>query len=199
MQRSDIPDVVRVHLASFEGFFLSFLGDRFLQLYYESICDFRQLCFVATRDSEIVGFVAGIDNSFSFYRSLLRYRMHRFAMAAVPALLQRPSIAPRLVRALLKGSQGEAGKENSVTLTSIAVHPDVQKGGLGHELLQRFMDEALSRKIRRIYLETDAVGNEPVCRFYEKEGFVVSREYTTPENRKMREYLLEIARIKEQE
>ena len=87
MKRSDVPDVVRVHLLPSEGFFLSFLGDRFLQLHYESICNFRQ---------------------------------------------------------------------------------------------------------------PDAVENEAVCSFYEREGFVLCREYNTLENRRMREYLLEIPRLREQ-
>jgi ribosomal protein S18 acetylase RimI-like enzyme len=198
MKRSDVPDVVKIHLLSFEGFFLSFLGDRFLRLYYESICDFRQLRLVARRDSEIVGFVVGIENSFGFYQSLLKYRIHRFAMAVVPALLKTPSIAPRLLRALFKRSERGEERENSATLTSIAVRPDIQSRGLGHELLRSFVEEAVNRRISKILLETDAVGNEAVCSFYEREGFAVCREYTTPENRRMREYLLEIPRLREQ-
>jgi len=193
MKRSDAPDVVKVHLASFEGFFLSFLGDRFLRVYYESICDFRQLGFVARRSSDVVGFVAGIENSFGFYQAVLRYRIHRFAIATLPALLKDPGIAPRLWRALFKRSEGEGERENSATLTSIAIRPDLQRSGLGHELLGRFIEEAAKRRMDRIYLETDAVGNDAVCRFYEKEGFAICREYTTPDRRAMREYSLDIA------
>jgi len=198
MERSDACAVAEVHGASFEGFFLSFLGDRFLQLYYESICDFRQLCFVAERNSEIIGFVAGIDDSFGFYQSLLKYRIHKFAIATIPTFFRRPSVAPRLLRRLFRRSHRKGENRSSATLTSIAVRPDVQNSGLGHELLRAFVNETVNRGIDRIYLETDAVGNEPVCRFYEKEGFVICREYTTPEMRKMREYFLDVARIEEQ-
>jgi len=192
MKRADVPDVVRVHLLSFEGFFLSFLGEKFLRFYYESICDFGQLGFVARRDSEIIGFVVGIENSFGFYQSLLKYRAHKFVMAAVPAILRTPSIVPRLLRAVFKRSEHGGERENSATLTSIAVRPDIQSRGLGRQLLRSFVEEAAKRRISRIFLETDAEGNEAVCGFYEREGFVAHREYTTPENRRMREYLLEI-------
>ena len=42
MERENISRVVEIHLASFPGFFLSFLGARFLSLYYSGICAARR-------------------------------------------------------------------------------------------------------------------------------------------------------------
>ncbi|KXU16623.1 hypothetical protein SORDD17_00170 [Streptococcus oralis] len=38
-------------------------------------------------------------------------------------------------------------------------------------------------------LETDAVNNDRVNHFYEKNGFQLHREFTTAEGRKMNEYM----------
>ena len=43
-------------------------------------------------------------------------------------------------------------------------------------------------KYAYITLETDAVDNEEVNRFYQKNGFTLARTYETREGRKMNEY-----------
>jgi len=51
--RGDIRDIVEIHLESFQGFFLSFLGPRFLSLYYLGICSAPEgigfVCFEFSR------------------------------------------------------------------------------------------------------------------------------------------------------
>jgi len=47
MQLTDIDSVVKIHLSSFEGFFLSFLGEAFLkELYAGILAEPSGICFV---------------------------------------------------------------------------------------------------------------------------------------------------------
>lgn len=59
-------------------------------------------------------------------------------------------------------------------ITTIAVHPDHQRTGLGQLLLTGLADAAEERQCRGITLEV-RVGNESAIAFYEKNGFVSSR------------------------
>ncbi len=72
---SDVAAVVRVHLASFQGFFLSVLGSAFLaELYSGILADPSGIAFVSEKDGQIAGFVAGTSQPAGFYMWLLRQR-----------------------------------------------------------------------------------------------------------------------------
>jgi len=188
MRVGDVDDVVGVHLLSFEGFFLSFLGEQFLRLYYRSILDFNQLGIVARREGRVVGFVVGIDNSFGFYRQLIRRHLVEFALAAMPAVIRKPTIIGRLMRALFKRSRQEEDGVPTATLTSLAVLPAAQRDGVGAQLVGQFLADIGGRGIRRVLLDTDSQDNQRVQRFYERQGFVIARRYVTAEGRPMTEY-----------
>ena len=105
MGAADVARVVELHLAAFPGFFLSFLGPRFLRLFYAEAVAVGGICLVVEARGGVAGFVAGSDRPGGFYGALLRRRALAFALAAAPALLRRPSSALRVARALLKPRQ----------------------------------------------------------------------------------------------
>jgi hypothetical protein len=73
MQDRDVYGVTRVHLASFQGFFLTFLGSRFLsELYAGIVTDPAGIAFVYRKENHILGFIAGMAQPSGFYRRLLR-------------------------------------------------------------------------------------------------------------------------------
>jgi len=190
LSKSDLSQVVKIHLRSFEGFFLTFLGPRFLHLYYGSIVDFGQIGIVEKNDdSEVVGFVTGIDNGYGFFRKLIRRRVHLFALATVPAFIRKPSIALRLLRAFFRRS---ASVPNSVTLTSIGVLPEHHGAGAGHRLFSAFVETSRDRGFEKLLLETDAMDNTRVNNFYLRQGMRLSKAYKTHEGRKMNEYILDL-------
>lgn len=190
LSKRDLAQVVSIHMRSFEGFFLTFLGPRFLRLYYRSIIDFGQIGIVAaTPQGRIDGFVTGIDNGYGFFRKLIKRKALLFALAALPALIEKPSIGVRLVRALFRRS---ASIPHSVTLTSIGVLPEQQGSGIGHQLFESFVDEAQQRGFEKTLLETDALDNDKVNNFYLRQGLRLSKSYVTPEGRKMNEYILDL-------
>jgi len=185
----DISRVVEIHLASFPGFFLTFLGARFLSLYYAGICTAPEgIAHVYVDDEgEPAGFVAGTSDPRGFYSRLLRRDWMRFSLASLAAMLRKPSIVPRIARGLLHPSRNPEGKDVA-GLFSIGVLPSLQGTGAGKKLVGTFLEEARCRGCGRAFLTTDRDDNDAVNVFYIKMGFRVELEYTTPEGRRMNEY-----------
>lgn len=191
MTMGDVGAVTAVHLAAFPGFFLSFLGPRFLrELYRALVADDEGIAFVAVEGERVIGFVAG-SGSGGFYRRAARRRWLRFAWASLGAFLRRPRIAPRLVRALVAPPKSSS---DGALLMSLAVDPQVQRSGAGKLLTRAFADRARERGAAAVVLTTDRVGNDAVNAFYRAQGFTVASEYLTPEGRAMNEYILYIER-----
>lgn len=192
MVEADTPSVVRIHVASFSGFFLSFLGPRFLSLLYnETIRENGAVCLVAENDlKQVVGFVVGVVNQVGFYNRLVRKRWLAFAMAAFPTAVLHPRVIPRLTRALLYGQRAEKAVSRAL-LMSIAVSPNQQGVGVGTVLISRFLGVIAESHVECVSLTTDRDHNEATNRFYQRHGFSISREYCTPEGRWMNEYVIE--------
>ena len=194
MDKNDIDQVVRIHLESFEGFFLTFLGSSFLStLYSFLVAEEQSISFVAcsTQDDRIVGFVVGTLEPSSFYRRAIRSRVLTFALSAIPALLKDPRILGRLVRAFTKPKEMDAIQADC-ELMSIAVLPDYASKGIGRKLEAAFTDEARRHNAHSITLTTDKLNNDVVNRFYESCGYVVYDSFVTPEGREMNRYMKKI-------
>jgi ribosomal protein S18 acetylase RimI-like enzyme len=186
----DVDAVVGIHLLSFPGFFLTFLGADFLRLVYsELLKDKEGILLVADQTGSLGGIVSGVTRQSGFYGRLLRRQKWRFAAATVGALVRRPSIAGRLLRVLKKPKEAsEASAE--ACLMSIAVAPQAARRGLGVALVRAFCDELRVRSVSRFCLTTDRDENEEVNAFYARLGFELGRTFTTPEGRRMNEYVM---------
>lgn len=195
MTAADLDTVGRLHLESFPGFFLSFLGHSFLrQLYTGVLNDNSGIAFVSEIKGRLTGFVAGTAQPAGFYRRLLTGSWWRFAIASLPPILRRPTIIPRLFRALTMPSRATSGERRGL-LMSVAVLPAAQGSGVGCKLVRRFLDEAKQRGLNSVELTTDKMNNDGANRFYQNLGFVYVRAYTTPEGREMNEYEIELASL----
>lgn len=193
MLYTDVASVVKVHAESFPNFFLTFLGRSFLcELYSAILADQDGISFVATNGREVSGFVAGTGQPAGFYRRLLHQRWWRFAFVAIPSILKRPTIVPRLLRAFAIPEQ-VTHEDRRGTLMSIAVLPGCQGSGIGHMLVAAFLKAAINRGLRQVGLTTDRLNNEAANRFYQSLGFVCERTYITPEGRSMNEYVIELS------
>ncbi len=193
LRMNDVSHVVAVHLSSFPGFFLSFLGPGFLSLFYSGICTAPEgIAFVYLNDAgSPAGFVAGTSNPGGFYSRLLKRDWLKFALASIIPVLKKPSVIGRVARAVSHPSDNPIG-DDVAGLFSIGVLPELQGTGAGKKLVQAFLDEARQRGCKRIFLTTDRDNNEAVNAFYEKLGFSVERQYVTPEGRRMNEYWIEL-------
>ena len=189
MSDKHIPAVVRVHMASFPDFFLSFLGHRFLSLYYTGICALPEGIGIVYLNASGVpaGFVAGSTNPRGFYSRLLKRNWLKFALASVSAIVRKPSAIRRIARGLTHPSGNPVGAD-VVGLFSIGVLPELQGAGAGKLLVNGFLREAGNRGCKRVFLTTDRDENDAVNLFYQKLGFSIERQYETPEGRRMNEY-----------
>lgn len=188
----DVPAIVRVHLYSFEGFFLSLLGSAFLREFYvATLNDASGIGFIAEDQNGVCGFVVGTIQPSGFYRRQLRRRWWRFALAAALPVIKRPTIVPRLLRALSMPTQATQ-QEGRGTLMSIAVLPGAQGRGIGQALVRMFLHDAMQRGLRQIDLTTDKENNKATNQFYQNLGFTCKRSYTTPEGRAMNEYVIDL-------
>ena len=188
----DVYQITEVHKRAYQGFFLTFLGRRFLSnFYYTCLTDPSGIGFVYEENDSICGFVIGSSQPAGFYSRLLRKYWWRFALASLIPILKNPLIIPRLLRAFQK-PQDEINKPETATLMSIAVLPDAQGQGVGQKLINAFLQEASTRGMKYVDLTTDSNNNERVNRFYLDNGFQVTRSFVTPEGRKMNEYTIQL-------
>jgi ribosomal protein S18 acetylase RimI-like enzyme len=193
MEAHDVALVVKAHLASFPGFFLTFLGPAFLAEFYTGILtDPSGIAFVSEEDGQIAGFVAGTSQPAGFYMRLLRQRWWWFGLASIKPVLRNPRIVPRLLRALTMPGQARSA-EGEGTLMSIAVLPDKQGQGIGQALVRAFLSEAAQRGLAKVNLTTDQVNNDAANHFYQRLGFSCVRHFLTPEDRQMNEYVTDLS------
>lgn len=185
-----IEKIVEIHMATFQGFFLTFLGKGFLRQMYSSYCDHQPSGLLAAFDdekNELVGFLAYSSELSGLYKHMIKKRLIFFAWYSLGAFLRKPKVFVRLVRAFLK--PGESKREEAyVELASIGVSPAVKSKGIGSQLISYLKQIVDFDKYAYITLETDAVNNEGANYFYLKNGFVLHRSFTTSEGREMNEY-----------
>ena len=183
-----IDKVVSIHLATFENFFLTFLGRGFLKEMYKSYVQHSESdLLIAMENDEVVGFLAFSYNMGGLYKHMIIRHIIPFAWYSLLAFLRKPKVLFRLLRAFLKPSESKRD-DSYVELASIGVDPSKKSLGVGSNLIRHFVESIDFTKYKYITLETDAVDNEYANAFYKKNGFKVERMYETREGRKMFEY-----------
>jgi ribosomal protein S18 acetylase RimI-like enzyme len=189
---TDLMQIVDVHRQSFVGFFLTFLGPRFLRLLYQNIgSDTEGIVLVACSADRVEGFVAGVLHQSGFYCRLVRQHKWAFARASLGAVVRRPSIAPHLLRAMRHPAAARAA-EADACLMSIAVRPEAEGQGIGQKLVKAFCQELSRRGVPAVCLTTDHDHNERVNQFYQRLGFQLHLVFTTPEGRSMNQYVMSL-------
>jgi GNAT superfamily N-acetyltransferase len=188
----DLDTVVRVHLEAFPGFFLSFLGPRFLKEFYASfLVDPAGMGFVACEgEVQVLGAVVGPLNPQGYFKRLLRRRWWAFCLASVGAAARNPACLKRLIRAAFYRGEAPSGPVRAL-LSSVAVLPSAQGHGVGKALVRRWTQEARRRGAVGCYLTTDAQGNNGTNAFYQRAGWRLECVYLTPERRQMNRYVLD--------
>lgn len=183
-----LNSIVTIHLNTFQGFFLTFMGKGFLTLMYKSYAEYDESGILTAFENERpVGFLAYSGDLSGLYKYMIKKRLIPFAWYSLLAFLRKPAIFMRLVRALLKPGESER-QESYVELASIGVDPSVKSKGIGSGLIDALKSQVDFSKYAYITLETDAENNDAANCFYRKNGFVLEREFETNEGRKMFEY-----------
>ena len=179
---------VSIHLNTFTGFFLTFMGRGFLNQMYRSYCNHDESgLLVAEEDGKAVGFLAYSGNFSSLYKFMIKTRLIPFGWYSIGAFFRRPSAFMHIIKAFLKPSEVKRD-EKYVELSSIGVDSIIKSKGVGSLLIDDLKKIVDFNNFAYITLETDAVNNDGAIHFYEKNGFVRERMYETDEGRKMYEY-----------
>lgn len=84
-----INDIVTIHLNTFTGFFLTFMGRGFLNQMYRSYCDHGESgLLVAENNGKAVGFLAYSGNFSGLYKFMIKTRLILFGWYSVGAFFE---------------------------------------------------------------------------------------------------------------
>jgi colanic acid biosynthesis glycosyl transferase WcaI len=187
----DVEALASLHRRAFPEFFLTTLGRRFVsELYRGFLQSSAGRIFVADLDERIAGFAAGTFAPDHFFRDLLRTRWFAFGWAAMGAAARHPrAVVPRLLSAITYRGERPPQLHRAALLSSIAVDPRASRSGIGTLLLSSYCNEAWKEGLQYVYLLTDRDENEPVNRFYIRQGFRVDTEIRRRNGRIMLRYV----------
>ena len=164
------------------------MGGNFLFHMYESYCAHNDSgVIIACEEGRVIGFLAYSNDFSALYRYMIKKKLLCLALCSLRAIIRKPKAFLHLIKAFLK--PGEARRsERYVELASIGVKPECKTNGVGTLLINELKRQVNFDEYEYINLETDALNNDSVNRFYQKNGFVLSKTYVTDEGRKMNEY-----------
>lgn len=177
-----------LHMKAFPNFFLTQLGYTFLKTLYKGYSEDENAgLIIAEKDGNIVGFIAYSKDYSNFFKGLVKRHLNMFFICSIGAIIKHPTFTKRLLGAFGK-SESVKKPEKYVELASICVDPENENSGIGSLLIDYLKSIVDFEQYEFINLETDAIDNDAVNIFYQKNGFVLERQYITAENRKMNEY-----------
>lgn len=183
-----VDEVVKIHIDTFQGFFLTFLGRGFLEQLYRGYIEHNQSnLIIAKQNQEIVGFIAYSFDISGLYKFLIKKRLFLFAWYSLIAFIKNPKILFRLLSAFTKSDE-VSRDEKYIELASIGVKTSVKAQGIGSSMISFLKQQIDFNEYKYISLETDAKDNEYANKFYQKNGFILVRTYETKQGRKMNEY-----------
>ena len=195
-EKEIIEKVVKIHLETFSGFFLTFMGRGFLKQMYSSYCVHSDsgLLVAVNESGDVIGFLAYSGDMSGLYKHMIKKRIIPFAWYSLGAFIRKPKVFMRLIRAFLKPSESKR-EEKYIELSSIGVAINHKSLGAGSKLIDELKSKVNFNEYEYITLETDAVNNEAANNFYKKNGFILKREFETKEGRKMLEYRYSLEEI----
>ncbi len=196
IRREDIWQVVSIHKDAFAGFFLTQLGDDFLNLYYTSVLQSRKGILIGYYEGEndLCGFASATSYSRGFHTSLIKENIWSYAWIGLKILFKSPKALKRLYENLTKTDKSVCDSGEYAELLSIGVGVNSQRKGIGHLLLQEVEQKLAEQKVREISLTTDFCDNYKALNFYKSMGYSVMYDFVSYPNRRMYRLIKELNR-----
>lgn len=187
--RGDALALAKLHRTAFPGFFLSQLGEPFLEQFYLAFADNPTAITTIARDStgRPRAAAVGTTDPNSFFRHLIRSQFLGLVFASARATIHKPTVAPRLIAALNYRGDKPLHSEGAL-LSSICVESGWDGRGIGGLLLNSWQRRAQAMGARTAFLTTDAWGNDGVNRFYLRQGWTLHDQYFANRGRLMNRY-----------
>lgn len=183
-----VNEIVDIHMQTFTGFFLTFLGKGFLKHLYKGFITHNKSNVIGSLDgNKLYGFVAYSEDISQFYKYLLKKSLIPLAWYSFVAFVRKPKVIFKLLRAF-KYSESSKQEVAFIQLASIGVLPSTKNKGIGSLLINELKNQIDFKRCEYIKLETDKLNNDAVNAFYIKNGFALNNSYVTHEGREMNEY-----------
>ena len=161
IDRRDINQVVETHKASFQGFFLTELGDKFLETYYDCVRkDERGILLGYYEDGQLYGFCAATTLSKSFNAHLAKANFGKFFLIGFRLLITKLPALVRLLKNFTKSNPEIKDDGEYAELLSIGVSDKKQGMGIGKKLLLQLENELHLKGCSKLSLTTDYDENE---------------------------------------
>jgi len=184
--KEDLNEVVNVHKASFRGFFLTELGDHFLNVYYDCVRkDNRGTVMGFYDEGQLWGFCAATTISRGFNSHLVKANIFRFSLIGIRLLLTRIPSLVRLFKNFSKTNSAIQDEGEYAELLSIGVSDKKQGQGIGKKLLVQLENEMKLKGCSELSLTTDYNNNEKAIQFYKGLGYNIYYDFIAYPNRKM--------------
>jgi len=182
----DLHSVIQVHKNSFNGFFLTELGDRFLYIYYNSIrINPKAILLGLYENGKLCGFCAATLYSKGFNKKMILNNLIPFFKISIRLLFTKPYSLIRLIKNFSKSDPKIIDKGEYAELLSIGVSVDKQSQGIGKQLLIELEKELKSKGCTELSLTTDYYNNVKTIEFYKRLGYSVFYDFIAYPNRKM--------------
>lgn len=184
--KQDLTAVVEVHKDSFNGFFLTELGDNFLITYYNSLrTDPKAVLLGIYDDEDLLGFCAATSLSKGYNSYLVKSNLLTYIIVGTKILFSKPAAILRLVRNFSKSDSIIEDNGEYAELLSIGVLSNKQGFGIGKKLLLELEVELSKKGCVDLSLTTDFYNNEKTIKFYEGLGYKIYYDFIAYPNRKM--------------
>jgi ribosomal protein S18 acetylase RimI-like enzyme len=188
---NDVDAIVKLHCQAFPEFFLTLLGESFLQNLYQSFCTHPSgVLIVACESGQVLGFAAGTVSPDVFFSEVRKARWAKFLVAALPAAIRHPIIVSgKLFSALFYRGERPVELPGAALLSSIGVDPNIIGRSIGSGLLHEFEVRMKAQLANAVYLTTDGSNNERANNFYRKCGYSPESHYYQRRKRLMVRYV----------
>ncbi|POP30141.1 GNAT family N-acetyltransferase, partial [Lactonifactor longoviformis] len=139
-EKKVIQEVVNIHMNSFTGFFLTFMGKGFLNQMYSSYCKHVDSgLLVAFEEDKPIGFLSYSGDFSGLYLFMIKTKLIFFVWFGLGAFFRKPIVFTRLIKAFLKPNEVKR-KEKYVELSSIGVIPGAKSKGVGSQLIKALIE-----------------------------------------------------------
>ena len=194
MEQRHVESAVRVHQSAFPDYFLTFLGSRFLFLFYSEILKTegnQSIIAWSDENQSVVGFAVSVKDQEHFYTRLIKKRLVAFALAAIVPAIRKPTIIPRLFRALKYPGVSRKSPADACFL-SMGVLPEMRGQRLAVRMTDQMMLQLKDDGVTSVLFVIDRDINERAKRFHYRYGAKPVREYQTAEGRWMEDLVLDL-------
>lgn len=182
----DLSEIVLIHDDAFKGFFLTELGDDFLNLYYKSVMQSENGIILGYfKDNKLTGFCAATTLSHGFNKKLVTENLFKFIIIGIKLFFTKPNAIIRLIKNFTKKNSSINDNGEYAELLSIGVSSNTQGLGVGKSMLSALEHYLASKECKKLSLTTDFENNEKALGFYKTMGYNIMYDFITYPNRHM--------------